>query len=49
MVVDAHEHCPYRFANQQVTTVRRAFHGFTVGDRGKLRPETWDAWRAADT
>jgi hypothetical protein len=22
-------------------------NGFTVSDRGKLRPETWDAWRAA--
>jgi len=45
MVVDAHEHCPSRFANQQVTTVRRAFHGFTVGDRGKLRPEIRDTVR----
>lgn len=53
IVVDSHEQYAYRFANQQVRTVRRALpcgdYGITVPDRGRLRPEVWDAWRAAHT
>ena len=79
IVVDSYERYAYRFATQQVTTVKRALpcgdYGLVVDgrlvapgapapstaqvrawaraarlavpDRGRLRPEIWDAWRAA--